>query len=104
MKKNEKFWRDYVTNFFKSAAVNAALKFIRTKIGWALTGPWGWLAELVLGKLWDKFGAPAVRWAQRKGLLGVDKVTGKIKVKKVKDAKEAGNVADYDSAIDDLFE
>ena len=101
---NEKWWRNYVANLFKSAAVKAALNFIKSKFGLVLAGPWGWLANLVLEKLWDYFGAPMVRWAQRKLLLGVDKATGKIKVRKVKDAKEAGNVADYDSAIDDLFE
>jgi len=100
---NEKWWRNYVADLFKSAAIKAALNFIKKKFALTLAGPWGWLADLVLGKLWDAFGAPMVRWAQRKLLLGVDKATGRIKVRKIKEAKEAGNVKDYDDAVDDLF-
>jgi len=91
--------RKAIEEFFKGAAIKAALSFIGSKVAWMVTGPWGWIANLVLTKLWNAWGRGAVNWATRKGLLFYDTQQGKIQYKKIEKAIQSGNDDDYWDAM-----
>jgi hypothetical protein len=99
---NKKETRESVSNFIKGGVVQAALSWLVKSFSSLSSGPMGWLVNLVLSQLWDRFGDMAVRWAIRKGALFVDKTDGKIKAVKVENARKSDD-SSYDDAVDDVF-
>jgi len=102
VKKDRKFYRDYISDLIRKGAVKAALSWIAKKMAFLTTGPLGWLTTLVLEQAWDYFGDKMVKWALRKGALVIDKTDGYIKAKKIKDARESDGTS-YDDSVDDVF-
>ena len=79
------------------------LKFAILKIlGTAAGGFKLFLVKLGFKLFWDYLGEKGVEFAERKGLLVYDKVSGGLRYRKMNQAKKEGNEEDYDEAIDDL--
>ena len=92
---SRKVIRDKVTNFLKSKVMKLILDFIALKAAWLLSGPIGWITNLVLTLLWNRFGRAAANWLMRKGVLGVDMTHGKIKIYKIDKAKDENDANTY---------
>jgi hypothetical protein len=90
---------------------DALLKFLRGElikklvliIVGASTGFQAWIVGLAVGVLFDYVAAPILKEAARRGILIYDKVDGKIKLKKLKDARNEHDQDRYDSTIDDII-
>lgn len=61
-----------------------------------------WIVKIIIENLFNVIGVPIINFAIRKGLVLYDKNQGKIKVKKLRKAKEEGNEQDYNDTIDDV--
>lgn len=84
-------------NFLRKEFVTLALKKI---LGSAMAGGFkGWLVKYVATNLYDEVAVPIVNFLGRKGLLFVDKESGKIKVKKINEAKKDDDIDSYSSTI-----
>lgn len=100
--KDRKFWRDKIAGFLKGKAIALAVKWIGTKAAWLITGPWGWVVNILLTFLWNQFGGPAIRWVIRKGALKVDLAQGRIRIKKINKAKEDEDDETYWDTMSDI--
>ena len=93
-------FKKYLIDFLKGSAIKAALRKI---LGSALMGGFkAWLVKFAVTELFEQLVQPIILLSIRKGLLFYDKTKGKIRVKKIKKAKEEGNEQDYDTGIDDV--
>ena len=100
--KNRKYYRDKVSKFIKTGVVNAALVYIGGIWTKAVGGPIGWIVERLLEYVWDKTGDKLIRFLVRKTYLGVDKASGKIRIRKINKAKNENNDTDYWNTISDI--
>jgi hypothetical protein len=100
VKPNWQIVRDIVISQLKGAAIKAALKKI---LGSAVMGGFkAWLVKFVVTELFEQVGEPLIRLSFRKGLFLVDKVSGKLLIIKLRNAKENSDENSYDDAIDKL--
>lgn len=89
---------DYLLKLLEDAAVRAALLSLlgATVVG----GIRAFIIKVAVKFLFNEIVEPIVETAYRKGMLVVDKTTGKILVKKLREANESGNTTDWDSTVD----
>lgn len=85
----------------KGAAVKAALKKLLGSA--ALGGFKTWIIKYIITELFEELAEPLMKAAFVKMGYFYDRVEGKIIVKRIEQAREAGNGEDYDNATDDVF-
>lgn len=86
-----------IIDFFRKAAVKAALLKL---LGSAVMGGFrAWLIKLIVTQMYDSLAVPIFQWGVRKGMLQVDKVTGRIHVKQL---RNADTDAEWDDVVDKL--
>lgn len=96
-KETWRFVRDKIVEHLKGKAVKLAL---RKLLGSPLAvGFKGWLVSFVAEELFEEVAEPLIKFVVRKGFLIYDKVDGKLKVKKIKKAKEGQDEETYISTI-----
>lgn len=62
-----------------------------------------WIAKIIVGYGFDKILVPVINTLIRKGTLLYDVTDGKIKVKKLREARNDNNQQDYDNSVDDIL-
>ena len=62
-----------------------------------------WLVKLIATELFDEIGKPLIQAAFFQAGYAYDRIDGKITAKKIREAREEGNEADYNSHVDDIF-
>jgi len=93
-------FKKYLIDFLKGSAVKFALRKI---LGSAVMGGFkAWLVKFIVTELFEQVAEPLILLSMRKGLLFYDKTRGKIRIKKIQQAKEEGDENTYDSNIDDV--
>jgi len=99
------FWKgigNQLLSLAKNQLIKAAVNKLVT-VGSRFAGIKAWLVKMGVELFWDHVAEPIARYAVRKGLLGYDKIQGKIQVKRLSEARESGNAEDYDDATDGIF-
>lgn len=82
---------------------------IRALIKWAIkktavgAGFKAWVIKELTEYLYEEIGEPVVKAILAKGGYTYAKIEGSVIVKKIKEAKDENNQADYDNGMDDLF-
>lgn len=85
--------RDKTVEHFKKEWVKIALKKVLDSA--VAGGIRGWIIKFIAEYMFEKIAQPVIEVALRKGFLIYDKSAGKIKIKKINQAKEDGNEDDY---------
>ena len=95
-----KIFKSILINFLRDAIVKLALKKL---LGNVMAGGFkAWIIKYIALELFDEVLEPLLRLAIRKGMLGVDKIDGAIKVKKITRAKYEDDEATYRNTIGDV--
>lgn len=92
-------WR-IILDQLKGRLVKAALKkFLGSG---AALGFKGWLITFIATELFESLAVPLLNYLKRKGMLFYDRTQGKIKVRRLEQAKEEGNEDNYNDIVDSL--
>jgi len=92
--------RSLVISFLKGEAVKLALKKL---LGSALLGGFKvWVIKFIVTELFEEFAEPLIKYAFRNTEYQFNRVKGKMIVKKLIKAKEAGNEEAYDDMLSKL--
>lgn len=90
---------DLIIEQLKGAAVKAALvKLVKTSVGFR-----AWIIKILVEELFEEVIEPAIKMSFRRLKYEYDRKEGEIIVKKIDEARQNGNQADYDSSVDDIF-
>lgn len=90
--------RDAVIEHLKGRAIKIALR----KLLGTMTGFRAWVVKFIVSELFEHLAEPIIKLSMRKGFLLVDKASGRIKIKKMREAKEEGDESEYNDQIDDI--
>ncbi|MCK5608302.1 hypothetical protein KAR91_40850 [Candidatus Pacearchaeota archaeon] len=90
-------------SLLKQGAVKAALAKLVGMGIIKVAGFRAWIASMLLEYGFDKIVLPCINLMFRKGQLIYDVQEGKVKVKKLREARQNGNQDDYDNAADDIM-
>lgn len=96
-------FKTYLISILKSMTVKIVLSRIFGIIAVSAGGFKIWLARIILEYGFDKLLVPVINFLIRKGALVYDVTEGKIKIKKLNEAREDGNTQDYNEAIDNVL-
>ena len=90
-----------LNEYLGGQAVKLALKKI---LGSSTAGGFrGWLIKLIATELYEEIGEPIVELAMRKGGYVYNKVDGKVKVRKLREAQSENNEDAYDDISTDIL-
>jgi len=93
--------KDFIVEQLKGAAFKAALlKFFGTTAG---LGVKGWIVKQILENFSDDLGEPIVRGMLTQGGYYYDKINGKMDIREMREAEQAGDSDGYDDAVDDIY-
>lgn len=98
------FWatfKDYLIKFLRGEAVKLALKKL---LGSAAAGGFkAWLVTFVVKELYDEVAEPIIKLAFRKSGYVYNKIDGKIKIKKLREARNENDEDAYDNIVTDVL-
>lgn len=97
MKVKKKFL-NYLLNLLESRLVKMILKRLLISGGIKT-----WLIKFLASEVFEEIVEPLVAELEEQGHLFYDRTKGKIRAKKIRDARQSGNEQDYNSSIDDVF-
>ena len=98
---DREFVKKFILTLLKDEGVRRLVKLIIKKLATSSNFV-AWAVTTAMEELYDEFVVPVFNFVVREGFLVVDKKTGSVRLKRIKEAKVEKDLSKYIDAISDI--